>query len=326
MSETLYALIEMLANGRFHSGEALAKRLGIGRAAVWKSLQQVEALGLELHAVNGRGYRLASSIELLDELCIVEQLDGHSRNLLSTLRIFRSIDSTSKYLKQAAESGAPSGTVCLAEHQSAGRGRRGHRWHSPYGSNIYLSILWRFNDGMTHLGGLSLSVAVAMMRCLTDLGVSATGIKWPNDLVTDKGKLAGILLDVAGESSGPCYAVIGIGLNYEMSTTVGSAIDQDWAQLRDTGVSIGRNEVVARLLDNLFEVISLYQEQGFDPFRKEWLQWDILRDNEVTLTMANVAHHGIARGIDEFGMLLLEQQGKICHYAAGEVSLHKVSF
>ena len=324
MAETLYALISLLADGHFHSGEALGKRLGIGRAAVWKSLQQLPALGLELHAVNGRGYRLASPIELLNERSITTLLDGIAARSINELHLFPSIDSTSKHLKQLANSGTLSATVCLAEYQSDGRGRRGRRWHSPYGSNIYLSLLWRFADGMTRLGGLSLAVAVALMRCFEQQGATGLGIKWPNDIVAEQGKLAGILLDVAGESSGPCYAVIGVGVNYSMSASVGEPIDQAWTQLQACGVNVGRNEFVANLLTHLIEVISLYERQGFEPFRKEWQRWDILRDHAVTVHMANETHEGVARGIDEAGMLLVEQQGQISPYAAGEVSLRKV--
>lgn len=323
MSETLYALIAILADGRFHSGEALGGQLGIGRSAVWKSLKQLPELGLELDAVSGRGYRLVEPIELLDVQSIVVQLDSSIRKTFSALQLFSVIDSTSKHLKQVAESGAPSGTVCLAEYQSDGRGRRGRHWHSPYGSNLYLSLLWRFNDGMGRLGGLSLAISVAMMRCLVSLGGKGIGIKWPNDIVAQQGKLAGILLEVAGESSGPCYAVIGIGVNYAMSPKVGRIIDQPWTQLRDTGVIVGRNELVARLLENIFEVITLYEKYGFEPFRQEWQQWDILCGEAVTVHMANESREGIARGIDESGMLLVEHQGIVHHYASGEVSLRK---
>jgi BirA family biotin operon repressor/biotin-[acetyl-CoA-carboxylase] ligase len=321
MSETLYALIAILADGRFHSGEALGERLSISRAAVWKSLKHLPDLGLELHAVSGRGYRLVEPIELLDKQSIVAQLDSTFSNSFSGLQLFSVIDSTSKYLKQLADGGAPSGTACLAEYQSDGRGRRGRHWHSPYGSNLYLSILWRFNDGMSRLGGLSLAVAVAIMRCLVALGGKGIGIKWPNDIMTQQGKLAGILLDVAGESGGPCHAVIGVGLNIAMSSNVGRIIDQPWTRLRDTGVIVGRNELAVRLLESIFEVIAVYEQHGFEPFRQEWQRWDMLCDQVVTVHMANQSREGIARGIDSSGMLQVEHQGTIHHYASGEVSL-----
>jgi BirA family biotin operon repressor/biotin-[acetyl-CoA-carboxylase] ligase len=321
MTETLYALIAMLSDGRFHSGEMLGKRLGIGRAAVWKSLQRLPALGLEFHAVAGRGYRLLEPIELLDESAISLSLQGPSKTSLSRLELFSVIDSTSQHIKQAAEYGAPSGTVCVAEYQSAGRGRRGRHWHSPYGSNIYFSVLWRFSDSMSRLGGLSLAMAVAMMRCFDSLGAKGIGIKWPNDIVSRQGKLAGILVDVAGESGGPCHAVIGIGVNYAMSRAVGSVIDQPWTHLCATGVEAGRNEVVARLLEHVFHAITLYERFGFQPFRDEWQRWDMLRDRTVSLHLPNESRDGIARGIDESGLLMVEYKGTIGHYASGEVSL-----
>lgn len=323
MSDTLFSLVSLLADGRFHSGEALGEQLGIGRSAVWKSLKQLSELGLELHAVNGRGYRLEAPIELLNEKAITSLLDANTRHALSALQLFNTIESTSKYLKQQAELGAAAGTVCLAEYQSAGRGRRGRHWHSPYGSNLYFSVLWRFNDGMTGLGGLSLAIAVAMMRSFNELGAKGAGIKWPNDIVTEQGKMAGILLDVAGESSGPCHAVMGIGVNYAMSSTIGSTIEQAWINLCDCGVSAGRNEVIACLLRHIFNVVMLYEQKGFEPFREEWLAHDVLRDRAVTVHMADKTCSGIARGIDQSGLLLVEQQGSIRHYAAGEVSLRK---
>ncbi|MCW8919276.1 MAG: bifunctional biotin--[acetyl-CoA-carboxylase] ligase/biotin operon repressor BirA, partial [Gammaproteobacteria bacterium] len=323
MTDTLHSLIAMLADGRFHSGEALGARLGIGRSAVWKSLQQLPALGLEVHAVSGRGYRLAEPIELLDAGSISSRLIAPCSRLLTGMQILPAVDSTNNFLKQAAENGAPSGMVCLAESQQAGRGRRGRHWHSPYGSNIYLSILWRFHEGMSRLGGLSLAVAVAIMRGLDALGVRDIGIKWPNDIVSKEGKIAGILLEIAGESGGPCHAVIGAGVNYAMSPAAGSVINQPWTSLLATGTVVGRNELAAMLLNRILEVLAIYEMRGFEPFRAEWQRWDMLRDQAVTLHLANQSCHGVARGIDETGMLLVEHEGKVQRYASADVSLRK---
>jgi BirA family biotin operon repressor/biotin-[acetyl-CoA-carboxylase] ligase len=325
MAETLYALISLLADGKFHSGEKLGQQLGVGRSAVWKSLQQLPELGLELHAVSGKGYRLASPLELLEQVKIRPHLHEQTVSALSSWQIFNEIDSTSSYLRQQAELGAASGSVCFAEHQTSGRGRRGRHWHSPFGSNLYLSLLWRFDYGMSRLAGISLAMAVALMRSFTEMGATGLGIKWPNDIISEEGKLAGILVDVAGESSGPCYAVIGIGVNYAMPKATAESIDQPWIRLRDCGVAHNRNEVAASLLNHIVNALTHYEHQGFEPFFAEWQQWDMLRDREVTLHMASESATGIARGIDHSGMIRVEQGGLIRHYAAGEVSLRKVT-
>jgi BirA family biotin operon repressor/biotin-[acetyl-CoA-carboxylase] ligase len=176
---------------------------------------------------------------------------------------------------------------------------------------------------MSRLGGLSLAVAVALMRCFNELGAREIGIKWPNDIITAEAKLAGILLEVAGESGGPCHAVIGIGVNYAMTPAIGKSIDQPWTNLRAVGVDARRNEVVAKLLNNIFDVLALYQRHGFEPFRQEWRRWDLLRDQAVTLHTANDSRDGFARGIDASGMLLVEHDDKTCQYASAEVSLRK---
>lgn len=323
MTETLHALIRILADGQFHSGEEMGRQLGIGRSAVWKALHNLPKLGLEPHAVKGRGYRLPVPVELLDEQRIRSYLRSSAIVPEVSFHLLNSTNSTSDVLKALAQRGAANATVCLAEHQTTGRGRRGRSWYSPYGSNLYLSLLWRFDDGMSRLAGLSLAVAVAMMRCFEELGATGLGIKWPNDIISAEGKVAGILVDVAGESSGPCHAIIGIGVNHGMSVDANSSIDQPWTQLLQCGVTAGRNELAACLLRHLIEVADQYEQQGFEPFRGEWLSSDMLHNQEITLHMANGVVRGIERGIDKNGLLLVESDGVIAHYSAGEVSVRR---
>ena len=317
----LQALIEQLADGRFHSGESLGKALGISRAAIWKMVPKLESLGLEVYAVTGKGYRLSMPITTLQPTAILAQLPAESRSCLADIEVFSELDSTNRYLLQAAINSAPSGSACLAEYQSGGRGRRGRHWASPYGGNLYLSLLWRFNDGTARLGGLSLAVAVALMRLLQELEIEGAGIKWPNDILVNGKKLAGILLDVAGESNGPCHVVIGIGLNFQMSERQAVDIGQPWTDLRKLGVSMDRNQVAGCLLHHLLQVLVVYQAQGLHAFLDEWRRWDLAYDSEIAIHHGNEAVRGIARGIDEQGMLLVEQSGDLRRYASGEVSL-----
>lgn len=325
MSPTLQTLLARLSDGHFHSGEALGKELGLGRGAVWKALRQLDELGLELQAVQGRGYRLATALPLLDVSAIRNSLGLIAEIPTPAIDLFMHIDSTSDYLKEKAEGGAASGHVCLAEHQTQGRGRRGHHWHSPFGSNIYLSVLWRFSGGISVLGGLGLVVAVALMRTLKDLNVVDVGIKWPNDILAPQGKLAGILVDAAGESGGPCYAVIGIGLNYAMSEAQRSRIDQPCSSLVDLGVDIGRNTLSGLLLRQLFSDLGQFDREGLTPFLHDWRRWDCLRDKTICLHQPTAVVTGTARGIDENGLLCVEHDGATRRYAAGEVSLSGVA-
>jgi len=316
-----HKLINILSDGRFHSGEELGQQLGVSRAAIWKSMESVKQRGLEVHAITGKGYRLAASFDPLERNAVLAGLDETTSPLLKELEILSEVDSTNGYLLKAALENAPSGSACIAEYQSSGRGRRGRQWISPYGSNIALSLLWRFNDGTGRLGGLSLAIAVALMHCLEELGLGTAGIKWPNDILVDSRKLAGILLDVAGESNGPCHVVIGVGINYRLPEQAREQIDQPWTDLQQCGINVNRNHVAGRLLHHIIQVISRYQDEGIVTFRDEWSQWDLTCDKEVTIHQGDLRIPGVARGIDENGLLLVEQDDGLRRYASGEVSL-----
>jgi BirA family biotin operon repressor/biotin-[acetyl-CoA-carboxylase] ligase len=325
MNERATSLISLLSDGHFHSGEELGKSLGISRAAVWKLVKGIEPMGLEVHAVSGKGYRLAKPLELLDAGTICGQLDEESRALLQRLDLLPVVDSTNAFLVQNALNGSPGGVACFAEYQQRGRGRRGRQWTSPYGSNIYLSLLWRFQDGTGRLGGLSLAVAVAVMRALVECGLRYAGVKWPNDILVNNRKLAGILLEVAGESNGPCYAVIGLGVNVEMPALAAGAIEQPWIDLRSSGVTLGRNVVAGRILHHLLLAIPQYLQSGLDAFREEWRAWDLMTDQSVVILQGEEKRYGVARGIDARGLLLVEDEQGITRYASGEVSLRSAT-
>ena len=177
-------LIRRLADGRFYSGQARADELGISRAGVWKRLNRLgEQLQLEIQAVPGRGYRLAEPLELLDREQILCVLEPKVAGALSDLHLHQRIGSTNSWLMEQAAAGAASGSVCLAEQQTEGRGRRGRTWASPFGANIYLSLLWRFSQAPAQLSGLSLAAGLAVLRALQRQGVQGPGLKWPNDLL-----------------------------------------------------------------------------------------------------------------------------------------------
>lgn len=324
MHDSHIRLISLLADGAFHSGERLGHALGISRAAVWKLVKGLASVGLEAYAVSGKGYRLAKPLELLDKSSITAQMDADSLALLERIEVHNILPSTNAYLMQRAVSGAPGGVVCLAEYQECGRGRRGRQWIAPYGSSIPLSLIWRFHEGPGRLGGLSLAIAVALKRALTDCGLNDGGLKWPNDLLVDGKKLAGILLEVAGENNGPCYAVMGIGLNVDMPSEVNNAIDQPWTDLRSCGVSTGRNVVAGRILHHLLLAIPQYLSGGLAAFREEWDKWDLMKNQPVVIFQGEEKRYGIARGIDSRGLLRIEDNDGVHWFSSGEVSLRMI--
>lgn len=321
MHESNIRLIALLADGAFHSGEDLGQALGISRAAIWKLVKGLKSMGLEVHAVSGKGYRLAGPLELFDTGIITAQLDTASRVLLERIEVHPVIASTNAYLMQAAATGMPGGVVCLAEYQESGRGRRGRQWIAPYGGNIPMSLLWRFQDGTGGLGGLSLAIAVAVLRALTECGLHDAGLKWPNDILVNGKKLAGILLEVAGENNGPCYAAIGVGVNFDMSPGGGAAIDQPWTDLHRCGVTLGRNVVAGKVLHHLLLAIPQYLSAGLEAFHDEWNKWDLTRDRSVMLLQGERKRYGIARGIDSHGLLQVEEADGIRGYSSGEISI-----
>lgn len=325
MAETR-ALLTILADGRFHSGEALGERLGVTRAAVWKQVRSLRASGLDIHAVRGRGYRLGGPVELFDAALVLEAMTSAGRRLLTGLEVLSSVDSTNAYLIREAARGAAAGRVCLAETQQAGRGRRGRHWASPPGGNIYLSVLTRCESGVTALSGLSLAVGVGIARALSRAGVPDIGLKWPNDVLWQGRKLAGVLMEVSGESAGPCDVITGIGLNVRMTREAASEIEQPWVDLHTVmdGVVPSRNRLAGLLLDTLLPVLDSFVDTGLAPYVDEWNRLDMYAGRQVLVTTPGGVIGGECRGVAPNGALLVMTDGKYRQFAAGEISLRPI--
>jgi len=324
-SDKLKKIITLLADGEFHSGTELAERLGISRSAVSKQLSVLPDLGLQYSAISGRGYRLHSPIELLDSLVINQYLSEATQQLITSLEIFDQLDSTNRYLNEQAQHQGNSGVICLAEHQTAGKGRRGRQWVSPFGSNIYLSVLWRFQKGYSSISGLSLAIGVAVIRALKQLNIQSVSLKWPNDIYSNGKKLGGILIEISGETEGPCYAVIGLGLNLFLPDEQAAGITQEWTDLSKLlGKNFtGRNQLVAYLLEHILNLLTDYEAVGLTHYIDEWRQYDCLVDHPAQLFFETHTITGIIAGIDNNGLLMVKQpDNSIRSFASGEVSFH----
>lgn len=320
-------LLAIISDGEWHSGEEIGLSLGVSRSAVWKSLTAFVDAGIEVESRKGRGYRLQGGLELLDEQLIRGYLAPSVNDRFPLIEIHGALDSTNRRAMDHALAGT-TGLVCLAESQIAGRGRRGRNWVSPFGRNLYMSVVWEFECGAGGLEGLSLAVAVAVARALGELGINSTTLKWPNDLMVEGAKLGGILIELSGDLVGPCKVVIGIGINCEMSDKAGINIDQDWTDLaRVAGPRpVLRNELAALVLSQLVAALNRFADRGFADFQAEWESIDALRDRDVCLIAGDRTIIGKAAGITPRGALkLITDQGEQ-EFSGGELSLRVRQF
>jgi len=325
ISDKQKQILALLADGEFHSGTELAELLGVSRSAICKQLNGLAVLGLQHAAISGKGYRLEKPIELLDYSKIKSLVSEVNHAYLTHLEVHDTLPSTNSYLADLAQNQAPSGFACFAEHQTAGKGRRGRQWISPYGCNLYLSLLWRFQQGgIASTSGLSLAIGVAIIRVLKSQGYTDVGLKWPNDIYAQGKKLGGILIEVSGESDGPCAVVVGLGLNLYLSEAQGQEITQDWidlTQLTPSGQTIGRNKLASAVLNELLIIVNNYELVGIQPYLAEWRSYDCLMGMPAVLHVGQNTVDGVVEGINEQGLLLFKKtDGSLQAYASGEVS------
>ncbi len=324
-----HALIEILSDGKFHSGEEMGACLGISRAAIWKQLQKLEAMNIPLHSVKGRGYRLPEAVELLN-LEILKQHDFPVHEFSQT-QLALSLDSTNNAMMKVAEGNVTARHICLAEMQTSGRGRRGRQWLSPFARNLYFSVLWPFSQGIAAMQGLSLAVGLSIHQSLQSLGVRGAGLKWPNDLLANKGvatsgqvsdaKLGGILIELTGDVTDACQVVIGVGLNLDLQVKDLAHIDQAATGVKQLGCDVGRNAITAKVVADLCEALHRFSEHGFAPLMNEWNQADMFAGREVRLILPSSEIAGTCAGVNEKGELMLKTSSGMQAFNAGEVSL-----
>ncbi|MGH8601229.1 MAG: bifunctional biotin--[acetyl-CoA-carboxylase] ligase/biotin operon repressor BirA [Gammaproteobacteria bacterium] len=314
----MLTLLKLLQDGRFHSGQALGLALGVSRSAVWKQLQHLEAdLSLPIHKVRGRGYRLASPLALLD----ADRLARDPRGRMWRSFVLDSSDSTSAEALRRLEQGAEAPFLVLAERQTAGRGRRGRKWVSPFAENLYYSLVLRVEGGARQLEGLSLVVGLAVMQALRKAGVTEVGLKWPNDLLVAGRKVAGILLELVGDPADVCHVVVGIGINVNMQA-MDEEIDQPWTSMRiEAGKLVDRNALVCQLNEQLQGYLAKHRECGFAALQAEWEANHLWQGREVMLVAGAQQIEGIVLGIDRQGALRLKVGEIERQYSGGELSL-----
>ncbi|MGF6199116.1 bifunctional biotin--[acetyl-CoA-carboxylase] ligase/biotin operon repressor BirA [Pseudomonas laurylsulfatiphila] len=313
----MLTLLKLLKDGRFHSGQALGAALGVSRSAVWKQLQHLEAdLGLSIHKVRGRGYQLSAPLALLDP----SEITARTISCDWPVQVYHSIDSTNAEALRAIERGQAAPFLVLSERQTAGRGRRGRKWVSPFAENVYYSLVLRIDGGMRQLEGLSLVVGLAVLQTLRELGIAAAGLKWPNDVLVGQKKIAGILLELVGDPADVCHVVLGVGINVNMQSA--DEVDQQWTSMRlESGKLFDRNQLVAMLGEMLQRYLDRHQTGGFLAIQSEWEQNHLWQGRSVSLIAGVNQIDGEVLGIDGQGALRLKVDGVEKVFSGGELSL-----
>lgn len=311
----MFDLLALLADGEFHSGSELGSTLGVSRAAIWKRVQRIaEDLGVPVQSVQGKGYRLGQPLELLKQEAIQYSFPS------LPVFIYDSIGSTNDQAKQLLSTcNAP--LAVFAEHQTLGKGRRGRQWVSPFAQNLYLSFVWPITGGLNQIDGLSLVVGLAVIKAVKrSCGIDGQ-LKWPNDVLINKRKVAGILLELIGDPVELCHVVIGIGVNLNMLDSFGG-IDQEWTSLcKETGSNIDRGLFAKYILEELDGYLEKQKKYGFSSLRAEWLAAHAWQGRNAVLHTGNGFVAGQIVGVGDKGEICMLIDGQERKYLGGELSL-----
>lgn len=330
--DSLRRLLACLSDGSVHSGESLGLALGISRAAVWKHVKAAQLAGVPISASRGEGYRLESGFELLNADTIRRACVPDVANVFPELEVFMTLDSSNTQVMKRYQEGCAHPLVILAEKQTAGRGRRGRVWHSPFAGSIYLTVGWVFTEGVAALEGLSLIIGLKVVEVLQRFGANDLQLKWPNDVYWDKRKLAGILIDVQGDPAGVCQVAIGIGINVNLQEAQSSFIDQPWVDLATVikNRPISRNQIVAALLNDLVPVLKTLPDKSFSAYQHAWQAYDLCYGRDVIVQSGNSVMVGRACGVNSqgaYGIHLIKDgsdadtPSAIQYVSGGEISL-----
>ena len=318
----------LLSDQQFHSGTQLAADCDVSRSAVWKAVAALRELGVTVHAVAHRGYRLPRATALLDAQRIREALPATVAARLRRGSAVWSTGSTNADLLAQADLPPGRFDFLTAEYQSAGRGRRTRSWFAPPGGAICLSIGWSFASLPVTIGALSLAAGACALRALKRCDITGVGLKWPNDLVAGEAKLAGILAELRAQAAGPAFVVIGIGLNVALGAAVLELVQSSGTQAIDlaalTSTLPDRNLIAATLVTEMIAGLQQFERQGFTAFAAEWRAADALSGKPVQVKVDSGSVSGHARGIDADGALCVQTRDGMQRFMTGDASVRAV--
>lgn len=317
-------ILRLLSDGQFHSGVQLAEVLGVSRTTISNRIAQWNTQGVVIDSVTGKGYRLHSPIQWLNKEQVWSKISSSVQQHISSFDVLQFVSSTNDVVAKNLAQQHQSGIICITEMQGAGRGRRGREWLSPPAGNFYGSVGWIFNDGFSVIEGLSLAVGVAIIKAMESVGASDLELKWPNDVLHQGKKIAGILIEMTGEVGGACQVVVGVGVNLQLPEVIKQQITQPVTDLYSIcGHAVDRQIITAEIISEIISLLSDYDKTGFSKWQNEWLSYDAFKNKPILIIGMQEPLHGIARGVDEHGNLLLETEGEMMKVYGGEVSLRQ---
>lgn len=327
MHKLTFPILEQLSDGHFHSGEAIAQQFKVSRATVFNAIKSAVDHGIQIFSVRGKGYKLPHAIQLLSSTAIADT--GLITSLQNITEIHPVLDSTNRYLINKIPHLAQQNRIVACNLQTAGRGRRGRQWQAQLGESLTFSVCWHFQCGAAALSGLSLSIGAALIRALHALGYHEAQLKWPNDIVTtEQGKikkLAGILIELQGDLEGPSVAVIGVGLNLQLSKTLQNNIDQpvtDLASINNGNQALDPNMILTALLHALVPTLTQFETNGFSTDKPFWLAQNAYRNKNLTLIQPDGRQiKGTMHDIGNDGALIVQTSEGIKQFNSGEISL-----
>tara|TARA_B100000686_G_scaffold352942_1_gene456625 strand:+ start:836 stop:1831 length:996 start_codon:yes stop_codon:yes gene_type:complete len=331
MKPLTFTILRLLSDTKFHSGVTIAQHLNVSRTSVSNALRRLEEKGVVVHRIHGRGYRLPNPVQWLDKKKIIRYFAAEKEKLY--IEILDTAESTNtELLKKATteeyyDNRTDTIHVVAAELQTNGRGRRGQIWHSGLGDSLTFSLLWNFQKGAGILSGLSLAIGIAIIRSLKLSGIKNVALKWPNDIMYQYKKIAGILIELRGDSLGPTLAIIGIGINLKLSDSIKKNIDQESTDLFSiSGKNLDRNKLMAELLSELTIILKEFTQHGFKPFKDEWIQYHALQNKQVTLYLPDSSiQEGVVQGVTDNGSLILETSNGMHYFNGGNIKLRRAT-
>ena len=315
-------LINFLVDKKRASFKAVAESFSSSIVDTQRKLKRLAEIGAPFYVCE-TGVQLKDSqfLDVLSREVIVKNISARTS---ANIYLLLDTDSTNKYLRQIKFTQEAENIIAIAEYQSSGVGRRGKRWVSPFGTNIYFSLRTTICKPIGEIGSISLVVGMAVIKTLTNLKVEHLMLKWPNDVYCDGKKLSGILIEVVRQHKNYIDLIIGIGINVSMGKGEAEEIDQKWTDIASIkkNIPVARSEIIFTLINTLIEYIKQYEQIGFSSFIREWCEVDFLYGKPVVVTTSDGGKkYGVAAGVSTKGELIMQQDGETFTVSSGEVSV-----